>query len=141
MVSIDYTGYWTFPRVRAEPSRGPSASASGRGRLSANIHPAPSSTPSPPRSSAFPRALRERGDSSGRLQMTRRQYRADQIWGAVITATLIAMTLLMARSVAIDAEQDRITVELRSQSCQTYGMIRDLAIATGVNPPVAPADC
>lgn len=73
--------------------------------------------------------------------MTRRQYRADQIWGAVITATLIAMTLLMARSVAIDAEQDRITVELRSQSCQTYGMIRDLAIATGVNPPVAPADC
>lgn len=142
MTWIDYTGFWTYPPEFGGPSRGQSASPSERGKRSASIHPAPSSTRSSERSSGFPRALREPHASGRKCRtMTQRQYRADQIWGAVITTTLIVIAVLMVRSITIDKEQDRVTSKLHAQQCQTYDMIADLAREIGVEPPIRPEGC
>lgn len=139
---IDYTGPWTYPPQFDAQSPGPSGSASEHGKRSPSTRRDQSSTRSSGRSSGFPRALREPRDSRRNcLTMTQRQYRADQIWGAVITATLIVIAVLMVRSISIDREQDRVTAEIRAQQCQTYGMVADLTREIGVEPPVKPSGC
>lgn len=142
MAWIDYTGFWTSPPEFGGPSPGPSESASARGKRSPSTRHDQSSTRSSERSSGFPRALRE-PHASGRMcrTMTQRQYRADQIWGAVITTTLIVIAVLMVRSITIDREQDRVTSQIRAQQCQTYDMISDLAREIGVEPPIRPQGC